>query len=198
MRSSTTHHLRDFALVAVTAWTLGTPAFTYLYPQFFYKAARRAVVNSGLGIKPGGIPVNTLYATPALASPSLSKSPWVLTGNRDGLYTVGGLDLGAGPQTLHVPDMAGRCYSIVLVDPRLEVFAVVSRRATGTGAGDYLITGPAWQGTAPEGVTRIASPSNSVMLLGRVLVEGDGDVSTAYDLTKRIQLTPLAIRQPNQ
>jgi hypothetical protein len=198
MMATLKHHLLVFAVVALVAWALGTCAFIYFYPRMFYHAARRAVVSGGLGIKAGGIPVNTLYATPALASPSLSKSPWVLTGNRDGLYTVGGLDLGARPQILHVPDMAGRYYSIELVDPRLEVFANVGRRATGTRAGDYLISGPHWNGPVPDGVTRIASPSNSVLLIARVLVEGDDDVPTAYDLAKQIQLAPLAIRQPNQ
>jgi hypothetical protein len=62
----------------------------------------------GLGFKRGGIPVNTFYAFSTLASPSLSKSDRILTGNRDTLYVGGGLDLGEGPRVLHVPDMAGR------------------------------------------------------------------------------------------
>ncbi|MGO9445533.1 MAG: hypothetical protein ACLPXB_12240 [Thiobacillaceae bacterium] len=36
------------------------------------------------------------------------------------------------------------------------------------------------------------------MLIGRVLVEGDGDLSTAYNLAKQIQVERLAIRQRNQ
>ena len=156
----------------------------------FYNEVRRAVVKRGLGIKAGGIPVNTLYAMSALASPSLSKSAWVRTGSRDTLYTVGGLDLGKGPEILHVPDMAGRYYSIEFVDPWLDVFADVGRRTTGTRAGDYLISGPHWKGVVPEGVTKIVSPNNSVLLIGRVLVEGDDDLSTAYGLAKQIQLTP--------
>lgn len=164
----------------------------------FYNAAGRAIVKSGLGIKADGIPVNTLYAMPALASPSLSKSPWVLTGNRDTLYTVGVLDLGKEPEILHVPDMGDRYYSIEFVDPWLDIFADVGRRTLGTGAGDFLISGPQWKGVMPEGVTKIISPSNSVLLIGRVLVEGDGDLSTAYDLAKQIQLVPLNIQQPSQ
>jgi hypothetical protein len=31
-----------------------------------------------------------------------------------------------------------------------------------------------------------------------VLVEGDGDVPTAYDLAKQIQVVPLTLRQPSQ
>ena len=191
-------HLFTFCTAAVVAWVLGTCAFIYFWPRMFYNAARRAVVERGLGIKAGGIPVNTLYAMPALASPFLSRSPWVLTGNRDTLYTVGVLDLGKGPEILHVPDMAGRYYSIELVDPWLDIFADVGRRTTGTRAGDYLISGPHWEGAVPEGVTKIVSPSNSVSLIGRVLVEGDAYLSTAYNLAKQIQVVPLTIRQPSE
>jgi hypothetical protein len=191
-------HLFTFCTAALVAWILGTCAFIYFWPHMFYNAASRAVVERGLGIKAGGIPVNTLYAMPALASPALSKSPWVLTGNRDTLYTVGGLDLSKGPQVLHVPDMDGRYYSIEFVDPWLDIFTDVGRRTTGTRAGYYLISGPHWKGVVPEGVTKIVSPSNSVLLIGRVLVEGDGDLSTAYNLEKQIQLAPFSTWQPGQ
>jgi hypothetical protein len=159
-------HLFTFCTVTIVAWVLGTCALVYFYPHMFYNAARRAKVKRGLGIKAGGIPVNTLYAMPALASPSLSNSIWVRTGNRDTLYTVGVLDLGKGPEILDVPEMAGRYYSIELVDPRLDVFADIGRRTTGTRTGNYLVSGPRWQGKLPDRVTQIASPDNSVLLLG--------------------------------
>jgi hypothetical protein len=37
---------------------------------------------------------------------------------------------------------------------------------------------------------QMSSPSNSVLVIGRVFVETDSDLSTAYDLAKQIQLTP--------
>ena len=188
-----THHLLTLASVAFVVWTLGTAAFIYLSPRMFYTGVRRAVVR-GFGFKAGGIPVNTLYALPALNSPSMSKSDLVLTGNRDTLYTGGGLDLGPGPLLLHVPDMAGRYYSIEFFDPWLDVFAVISRRTQGTTAGNYLISGPGWQGAVPPSVTPITSPSESVLVIGRVLVEGDSDVPSAYGLTQQIRLTPLGQR----
>jgi hypothetical protein len=183
-------HLFTFCTVTIVAWVLGTCALVYFYPHMFYNAARRAIVKRGLGIKAGRIPVNTLYATPALASPLLSNSIWVRTGNRDTLYTVGVLDLSKGPEMLHVPEMAGRYYSIEFVDPRLDVFADVGRRTTGTRAGDYLVSGPRWQGKLPDSVTQIASPDNSVLLIARVLVKSDSDLTTAYGLAKEIELTP--------
>jgi len=100
---------------------------------------------------------------------------------------------------LHVPNMAGRYYSVQFTDPSNNTnFAYVGKRTTGTEAGDYLITGPGWKGAVPRGMTQISSPNNSVLVLGRVLVENDSDLSTAYALAKQIQVVPFTIRQPSQ
>jgi hypothetical protein len=37
-----------------------------------------------------------------------------------------------------------------------------------------------------------------VLVIGRVLVESDSDLSTAYDLSKQIRLTPLSGLQPSR
>ena len=66
----------------------------------------------------------------------------------------------------------------------------MGRRTTGTEAGDYLITGPGWRGSAPSGVKQISSPDNTVLLLGRVLVFSNDDVAAAYSLSKQITLAP--------
>jgi hypothetical protein len=119
--------------------------------------------------------------------------------NRDTLLTLGWWDLGKGPQVLHVPNMAGRYYSVQFTDPSNNTnFAYVGKRTTGTEAGDYLITGPGWKGAVPRGMAQISSPNSSVLVLGRVFVESDSDLSTAYALTKQIQVVPLTIRQPSQ
>jgi len=93
---------------------------------------------------------------------------------------------------LHVPDMAGRYYSVQFTDPSKNVnFAYVGKRTTGTKAGDYLITGASWNGAVPQGMSRVSSPKNAVLVIGRVLVENDRDLPTAYALAKQIRLTPL-------
>jgi hypothetical protein len=85
------------------------------------------------------------------------------------------------------------CHTCVqFIDSWWGVFAYVGRRTTGTQTGDFLITGPGWRGTAPAGLTQISSPDNTILLLGRVLVESDSDFSTAHGLAKQIQLTPLS------
>jgi hypothetical protein len=181
--------LIGFVVVAVIVWGLGTVVFLYLWPTFAYSAYKRAAVRHGLG--GGPIPVNTLYATPNRASPAASDASLLATGTDDVLYIGGWLDLSKGPQVLHVPDMVGRYYSVQFTDPSDGAdFAYVGTRATGTAAGDYLVSGPGWKGIAPQGMTQIASPNNAVLVVGRVFVESDRDLPTAYGLARQIQLTP--------
>ncbi|MEJ2304249.1 MAG: DUF1254 domain-containing protein [Anaerolineales bacterium] len=192
-------HLLIFFAIMILTWLL----FIYLWPRLILSVYKRALLVKGFG--EGPIPVNTLYTEPqALFAdplhPPASASKLATTGvNRDTLLTVGWLDLSKGPQILHVPDMAGRYYSVQFTDPSKNTnFAYVGTRTTGTQAGDYLITGPGWKGQVPSGMTHISSPNNSVLVLGRVLVENESDLPTAYDLSKQIQLTPLSGWQPSQ
>ena len=198
-------HLLTFAVTAFVMWVLGTYAYIYFYPHIFYNQIEKAIVQKGLGAtatggSSSGIPINTLYAMPELASPSTSTSNLILTGtNHDTLYVLGWLNLSKGPQVLHVPDMAGRYYSVQFTDPSDGAdFAYIGRRTTGTQVGDYLISGPGWNGTVPQGVKQISSPNKAVLLIGRVLVESDRDLATAYGLEQQIQLTPLSNWQPGQ
>jgi hypothetical protein len=188
----------------VASWFL----FTYFWPRLMLSVYKRGLLVKGFG--DGPIPVNTLCTEPeALFAdplhPPASASKLVTTGvNRDTLPTVGWLDLSKGPLVLHVPDMngpdsSGRYYSVPFTDPSKNAnFAYVGKRTTGTQAGDYLITRPDWKGQVPQEVKQISSPNNSVLLLGRVLVYSDSDLSTAYGLSRQIHLTPLRHWQPGQ
>ena len=71
-------------------------------------------------------------------------------------------------------------------------FAYVGKRTTGTEAGDYVLTAPAWKGSIPSGMTQVSSPNRSVLVIGRVFVDNDSDQPTAYALAKEIQITPLS------
>jgi hypothetical protein len=188
-------HLLILGSFMVVGWFL----FIYFWPRVVLYVYKRAILGKGFG--EGPIPLNTLQTEPQtlfadpLHAPG-SASQVATTGvNRDTLLTVGWLDLSKGPQILHVPDMGGRYYSVQFTDPSNNTnFAYVGKRTTGTDAGAYLISGPHWKGVVPEGVTRIACPNNSVLLVGRVLVEGDDDLSTAYNLAKLIQVVPPTTR----
>lgn len=192
-------HWLIFGSVMVATWFL----VIYFWPRMLLSVFKRAILVKGFG--DGPIPVNTLYTQPQAffadpLHPPASASKLATTGvNRDTLITAGWLDLSKGPLVLHVPDMDDRYYSVQFTDPSKNInFAYVGKRTTGTQAGDYLISGPGWNGTVPQRVKQIYSPNNSVLLFGRVLVKSDSDLSTAYDLSKQIQLTPLSGWQPSQ
>jgi hypothetical protein len=177
--------------------------FVRFWPRMMLYAYKRAILVQGGG--DGPIPVNTLYTEPQalfadpLHPPASASKLWTTGVNRDTLATIGWWDLGKGPQILHVPNMAGRYYSVQFTDPSNNTnFAYVGKRTTGIEAGDYLITGPGWKGAVPQGMTRISSPNNSVLVLGRVFVESDSDLPVAYNLAKQIRVVPLTIRQPSQ
>ena len=187
-------NLLIFAVVVVAVWCV----VIYFWPRLMLSVYKRALLTKGFGSGP--IPVNTLYIEPQqlfaepLAAQSDSGSNLMTQGvNHDTLMSAGWLDLSPGPLVLRVPDMHDRYYSVQFTNPaKNTVFAYVGKRATGTQAGDYLITGPTWKGQVPGGMTQIASPNNSVIVIGRTLVESDSDLPTAYALTKQIQLTPLS------
>ena len=191
-------HLLLFAAVMIPTWSV----FIYFWPRLMLSVYKRAILVKGFG--DGPIPVNTLYTQPQklfaepLTAQTASSSNLMTVGvNHDTLSTAGWLDLSKGPLVLHVPDMNDRYYSVQFTDPSKNVnFAYVGKRTTGTQAGDYLVSGPGWKGPVPSGMKQISSPNNSVLLLGRVLVYSDNDLSTAYGLSKQIQLTPLNQQQP--
>jgi hypothetical protein len=193
-------NLLIFGAVVVVVWCV----VIYFWPRLMLSAYKRAALAKGFG--DGPIPVNMLhtqpqklFAEPIAAQTASSLNPLTVGVNHDTLLTAGWLDLRQGPLVLHVPDMNDRYYSVQFTDPsKNTVFAYVGKRTTGTQAGDYLITGPGWKGQVPGGLKQIASPNNSVIVAGRVLVESDSDLPTAYDLSKQIQLTPLSGWQPSQ
>ncbi len=193
MMSMRYEHLLIFGAVAAATWCL----FIYLWPRLLLSVYKNGLLVKGFG--EGPVPVNTLYTEPQelfaepLTSQTASSSNLMTLGaNHDTRYIVGWVDLSGGPVVLHVPDMNGRYYSMQFTNPSTGTnFAYVGKRTTGTQAGEYLITKRGWSGQAPSGMKQIASPNTSVMAIGRVLVENDSDLSTAYALAKQIQLSPL-------
>jgi hypothetical protein len=182
-------HLLIFCSVAVAAWFLAI----YFWPHLLLGVFKRAVLTKGFE---GPIPINTLATAPEAIfadplHPPASASRLATTGvNHDTVPTVGVLDLRDEPQILHVPDMAGRYYSVQFTAPNNTIFAYVGTRTTGTEAGDYLITGPGWKGQLPSGLKQISSPHNSVFVIGRILVYNDSDLPTACALARQIQIVP--------
>jgi hypothetical protein len=134
-------------------------------------------------------PVNELVSVSALANPSTRI---VVAPNADTTYTVARLDLSHGPLVIDVPPTGGRYYVIELLDAYSNAYAYIGRRATGSGAGSFVVVPPGFSGSLPAGVRRIQSPTPLVWVIGRTLVTGPSDLPAVDALMRRYTVTPLA------
>ena len=112
--------------------------------------------------------------------------------NVDTLYSFAFLDLTKEPLILSVPDTKGRYYLMPLIDAWTNVFASPGKRTTGTKAGNFLISGPGWTGTAPAGMTEYKSPTNTVLIGGRTQANGPADYAAVHAIQAQYKLTPLS------
>jgi hypothetical protein len=87
-----------------------------------------------------------------------------------------------------VPEMGERYYSFAFMDMFTNNFAYVCHRLDGGTPGPRLIVGPKWDGAAQSGVTVVRAPTNSVWLLGRILVDGPPDLDNVHALQARTLL----------
>jgi hypothetical protein len=132
---------------------------------------------------------NLITSIDALETPDNETT---VSPNVDTAYSVGWIDLTNGPVVISVPDTGGRFYTIQLMDAYSNSFSYIGSGSTGTQAGDFALLPPGWNGTLPAGVTPVRSPTNTVWLLGRTLVNGTGDLANVKPLLQKIVATPLA------
>ncbi len=85
-----------------------------------------------------------------------NKDTAVVTPNSDTPYSFVWMDLRAEPMVLTVPTVdKRRYYSVQLCDGNTFNFGYVGSRATGSGAGSYLVVGPDWKGETPPGIQKV-------------------------------------------
>jgi len=133
--------------------------------------------------------------------------------NNDTVYSIAQVDLGVGPVLLSVPAAGERYHVLQFVDAWTNNFAYVGTRATGNGAGDFLLVPPAdgdaADGDAPDGdaadgrgepgegaeradgVTVIRFPTRVATIVGRWAVDGAEDLPAVHALQDAMTLTPV-------
>ncbi len=88
--------------------------------------------------------------------------------NQDVVYGSAILALDIEPVVVQVPEFQGRFWVYQVVDIRTDGFAELGAMY-GTQPGFYLLVGPDWQGSTPNGISKVfRSPSKTGMLIPRV------------------------------
>src|SRR5690349_17566919 len=161
---------------------LAADAFIYGFPLVYDLSEIERFTRAGMGsLAPS--PLNAFSHATALAGP---KDTFVSI-NNDTVYSIANVDVSGGPVRLEVPDSAGRYYVLQFVDAWTNNFAYVGRRATGTGAGTFLLVGPDWSGDDPN---VIRFPTTVASIVGRWAVDGEEDLPAVARLQAALTLTP--------
>ena len=136
------------------------------------------------------VPLNVLGGEAVTLTPDFRD---VISPNSDTPYSMAGLDLRAEPLVLVVPAVTDRYYVLQLEDLWGCNAHYVGTRATGTGAGTYLLAGPGWSGDAPEDITEVLRfETDLVLLLGRTQLHGPDDLDALATVMASYRLEPLS------
>jgi hypothetical protein len=171
------------------AMSIAIDAYVYGYPLITFDMARRQQTNV---VTPGAeqAPMGQLIKMRKYLD---VDNHCCAAPNADTLYTLAWLDVAKEPYVFTMPDMGDRYYIMPMLDGYSEVFKVVSSLNSERGTLKYIITGPGWEDTVPEGFTRISSPTAMVWLLGRVYCTGTvEDYAAVAGLQDDIELYPLS------
>jgi hypothetical protein len=124
----------------------------------------------------------------------------VIVPNSDTPYSFVCLDLRAEPWVVSVPEVEeGRYFSVQMVDWNAFNFGYIGSRATGNGAGDFLVVGPDWKGEAPAGIKGVLrSSSQFAIAIIRTQLFGPDDMPNVAKVQDGYQVKPLSafLKQP--
>src|SRR4029079_17848076 len=101
------------------------------------------------------------------------------------LYSVSQLNLENGPLVIDAPATAGRYSILQLLDAYTNDFAYIGSGAARDSAESVALVPPGWQGTLPDGVRRLDSPTTLVWLLGRTPIDRESEPPPAPQLLSR-------------
>ena len=171
------------------AHAIGVEAYLYFYPLVTMEVTREQLTNQEAGPGSLGGPMNHFANIPAFPTAEMKA---VVRPNFDTLYSSGWLDLTKEPVVVSVPDTGGRYYLLPMLDMWSDVFASPGWRTTGTQAGNFLVTPPGWNGTAPDGFTQIKAPTPYVWIIGRTKTDGPADYDAVHKIQAGYKITPLS------
>ncbi|MCC9070379.1 DUF1254 domain-containing protein [Flavobacterium sp. F-65] len=181
---------KKVAIVENDSTIVKTAEMAYLYglPLVLMDIKRRQATNvEEAGAM--GAPINQFVHKSTFPDATLKNGIQL---NADTYSSSAWLDLGKGPVVLSVPDTYGRYYQLSMQDAYTNVFSSLSKRRTGTGAANFLITGPKSSEPVPIGMQEIKSPTNIVRIINRIQMNSYVDGLKVYKLQRQYKLIPLS------
>ena len=121
----------------------------------------------------------------------------IITPNSDTPYSFMWMDLRAEPMVLSVPAVEKtRYYSVQLIDGNTYNYGYIGTRSTGTGAGDYLVAGPGWNGKTPAGIKKVFTSTTPFSIaVFRTQLFNPGDMPNVEKVQAGYKARPLSAFQ---
>jgi hypothetical protein len=142
-------------------------------------------------------PFNTLTNASSVATP---EDKFVVTPNSDTPYSYLWMDLRAEPIVVTMPKIEKeRYYTGQLVDLYTFNFAYLGTRSFGNDGGDFLISGPNWNGATPPGIKAVLrAQTQFAYLLIRTQLFNAADIVNVRKIQTGYQAVPLStfLHQP--
>jgi len=179
------------ALSATQAQKIAVDAYIYGYSLMTSNVTMAAFTNvAAPNAKTLQAPINQFVNLPKYPPADYRG---VTAPNADTLYSAAFLDVSKEPIVFSYPNMHGRYFLFPIYSQWTEVLAAPGSRTRGSAAQNVLISGPAWHGTVPPGITEhIASPSGNLFIIGRVYAQAtDADYAAVHALQSNFKLVPL-------
>jgi hypothetical protein len=165
-------------------------AFVFGFPLVTTMTVMRQATNVAAPVG-GRAPINQFAHMDSFPDPGFRS---MVAANVETLYSLAWLDLAAEPVVLSLPDTEGRSYLVSLVSAWTEIIAGLGPRTRGTGDGSYALTGPNWKGSLPDGVQRLRSSTETVMVIGHTHASGPEDLLPCRAIQQKLSVAPLSAR----
>lgn len=175
---------------AALAYATGLQGYIYGYPLVDLLKQQFNETHRVSPSQPVAAPVNTIAVYPHLLTPETQGQ--LRAANADTLYLNAWIDLSRGPVLIEVPTMGERYYTLAFMDLYGRPYHVGMRTNQGA-ATRYALVGPSG-GSVPDGHVALRLPTDTVWMLGRVLVSGDSDLPKARAAALAIKM----IGQPGE
>jgi len=177
-------------LAAEEALEIAIESYVYAYPLVLMDVARLASTNTATvdGMR-SLAPMNQFAHARDFPDPKFAGA---MQPHVDGLTTSLWFDVSREPLVVSVPDARGHYYAMSLLDLWSDVFATLGTRTTGPRGQRYAIVGPRWNGTLPDGIETLRSPTSLGWLIGQTQPKNGTDLRGVRTFQARLRAVPLS------
>lgn len=141
----------------------------------------------------GVVPVAPMSRLAMLVDYIKPSQTFVACPNQDVVYGLAYCSLNREPVIIQVPEFGDRFWVYAMYDGRSDQFAKLGK-PYGTKPGFYLIAGPKWNGTVPEGVSGVIRSSTEMAnIIPRIFMDDTKEDRVAIQsVVNQVVLYPLA------